>query len=719
MNKNALAHFWDHFTSPLATEPDKARQEHMSKVILVILSLLAVVFSFATFLGWLNRVIPLDTFLILLGLSFLFVLGWRLAHKGHWQIGSYIPIVLILLTAAYGNYVGGIDAPAMLLYALSIVLAVILKERPVQWCILVLSLVLYIGFGLAHAFDILSTERSAETLLLNRLTITIVVLISITLSLQFLDTQFRNALARSRQQALEVHSQSERIRGMFESAQDGIIFADLEGTIIDANESALRLAQIEHKEALLHHSLLEFIVPEDRELAETNIRRIVEPDRGTLEEYRILSSSGGFRHIEVNTALLVDESGEPSGFVAIFRDITDRKKAEEALRRSEGKYRLLIENAPLGIVAVNTLGQITETNSKLVEILGSPSKQATQDINVFEFPNLIDAGIADDFKRCIEFGRPIANEHPYTTKWEKRMFLRYHLNPIRDENGQIIGLQGILEDVTQQKQIEEIMLQSAKLASIGGLAAGMAHEINNPLSAMVQSAQMLELILDPSHSKTREKLAQNNLDPDSIQRYLEQRNAARFLEGIRTSGTRAAKIVTDLLSFSRKETDDMTVCDLNELVETTLELAATDYDLKKHYDFRRIEIIRNLAPDLPALSCEKQQVQQVILNLLRNAAQAMADNTDPPRLTIRTSVEDEWFRLEIEDNGGGIPDDIRDRLFEPFFTTKDIGQGTGLGLWLCWSIVVERHRGRIHVKPVKNNSSCFIVELPLQAVKRS
>jgi signal transduction histidine kinase len=237
---------------------------------------------------------------------------------------------------------------------------------------------------------------------------------------------------------------------------------------------------------------------------------------------------------------------------------------------------------------------------------------------------------------------------------------------------------------------------------------------------------MLQMTLDTTRPRVQERLQACGVDPAGLDSYLQTRGVSEYLEGVRSSGERAAKIVSDLLSFSRKSSSKAAPHDLNQLVEQTLDLAATDYDLKKKYDFRNVEIVRELTPDLPDVICDGQQIQQVVLNLVRNAAQAMSHKGEQagadyqPRLMLRTALVpgvvpggESMMRLEVEDNGPGIPEAVRSRLFEPFFTTKGVGSGTGLGLWLCWSIVAERHKGRIWVESGADGGSRFVVELPL------
>jgi PAS domain S-box-containing protein len=514
----------------------------------------------------------------------------------------------------------------------------------------------------------------------------------------------------------------------------------------------------------------------------------------------------------------------------------------EVLRRSEQRYRSLVESAPLGVVVVSNQGWILDSNPRLIEILGFASAEAAQEINILTHSALVDSSMAEAFRSCLESGESITCVHLFVSERGESKNLRCYLTPVRDADGSVSGVLGIVEDYTERKrsqaelsrlqhllqnitdsmpsilialdpggriltwnpaaeemtglkasdvvgnllwrvypemeryrdlvvqviregqvveehredwmigeasvqwdvsifplvadgvegavlrfddvtrrvQLEEIMVQSTKMAGIGGLAAGMAHEINNPLGAMMQSAQILQMSLDIDNSRTRERLEEAGIDLEGLGKYLKERELIEYLEGIRTAGERAAKIVTDLLSFSRRTASKTAPNDVNVLVEQALDLASVDYDLKKNYDFRNIELVREMTPDLPFVICDGQQIQQVVLNLSRNAAQAMSEKRAEverdydPKLTLRTLLVDGYVRLEVEDNGPGIPEDILPHLFEPFFTTKEVGEGTGLGLWLSWSIIVERHHGRLWAEDGEDGGARFVVELPYE-----
>jgi PAS domain S-box-containing protein len=410
--------------------------------------------------------------------------------------------------------------------------------------------------------------------------------------------------------------------------------------------------------------------------------------------------------------------------VGIDRDITKQVQAEIEILRLQHLLQNIADSMPSVLITLDLDGRVLTWNPAAEVLTGQDAAQV-QGESLWEIcPELTRYHVL--FKRVIDRGQVVHLHKDQLGAGIETAYRDVSVFPLKAN-----GIQGAvlrIDDVTRRVQLEEMMLQSAKMASVGRLAAGVAHEINNPLGAMMQSAQVLQMTFDTRRPRTREQLQRFDIDPDGLNRYLQERDLIEYLNGIRTAGERAAKIVSDLLSFSRKSSSDIAPRNLNALIEQTLDLAVTDYDLKKKYDFRDIEITRDLAADLPKVLCDGQQVQQVIFNLVRNAAQAMARDIEgqstkyQPRLTLRTSLvpgspslaaDSELVRLEVEDNGPGIPESLRARLFEPFFTTKDVGEGTGLGLWLCWSIVVERHQGRIWYEPVTRGGSRFVIELPV------
>ncbi|MBN1888960.1 MAG: PAS domain-containing protein [Thermoflexales bacterium] len=415
-------------------------------------------------------------------------------------------------------------------------------------------------------------------------------------------------------------------------------------------------------------------------------------------------------------------------------EIAERQRAEASVLRLQHLLQNITDSMPSALITLNPDGRVLAWNPAAEALLDRPATQVQDQLLWQSCPEL--SHYRDLFEQALRQGHVVGQHKERLVVGSKSVYCDVDVFPLltNDIEGAVLRL----DDVTRRMQLEDMMLQSAKMASVGGLAAGMAHEINNPLSAMMQSAQVLQLALDPQRPRARERLLACGIRPEALERYLREGGLQDYLSGIRDTGQRAAKIISDLLTFSRRDTSETAPHDLNYLLEQTMALASADYDLKKKYDFRAIELVWQLCPDLPQVPCNGQQIQQVLLNLVRNAAQAMAgqiETTDrdrekekgrawKPRLTLRTlhggkiknqksEVENlTWVRLELEDNGPGFPEAAMGRLFEPFFTTKQVGEGTGLGLWLCWSIVVERHKGRIWAEPAPGGGARFVIELP-------
>jgi PAS domain S-box-containing protein len=281
-----------------------------------------------------------------------------------------------------------------------------------------------------------------------------------------------------------------------------------------------------------------------------------------------------------------------------------------------------------------------------------------------------------------------------------------------DSRGAVVRI----DDITRRVQMDQLMVQTEKMMTVGGLAAGMAHEINNPLSGVLQSSQNILRRLSTDLPANNTTAGELGVDMTIINEYLDRRGILGFLEGIREAAERASRIVADMLAFSHRSQAEFSPVSINELLDEVVRIAASDYDLKKTYDFKKITIIREYSPDLPHVACDRTEIEQVLLNLIKNAAHAMADrkNSTQQRITLRTIDDGEWARIEVEDTGPGMDEEIRSRVFEPFFTTKPIGLGTGLGLSVSYYIITEQHNGTISVDSVLGEGSKFVIRLPYE-----
>lgn len=434
------------------------------------------------------------------------------------------------------------------------------------------------------------------------------------------------------------------------------------------------------------------------------------------EQVAVEAMKGGALDYVVKTAeTLIDMPHIAERALREWHYIVERRRNEQQIIRLQHLLQNITDSMPSALITLDTEGRVLTWNPAAEEFTHCTKEKLLSNPLWELCPKL---GHYRSLVEKVLSTQTVAHRHREEVHTPEGVrYYDIHVFPLQSEA--ITGVVLNIDDATQRVHLEDTMLQATKLASVGGLAAGMAHEINNPLGAMMQSAQFLELALNPRHPRTRARLEGANIDPERLEAYMKERGLFDYLQGIRDMGTRAAKIVSDLLSFARKGTSNHAPCNLNTLLKQTVELAATDYDLKRQYDFRDIEIVYKLTTPLPEVSCDSQQIQQALLNLVRNAAQATADKRAGveadyvPQLILRTTVVESNVRVEVEDNGPGIPEDVQKHLFEPFFTTKEVGEGTGLGLWLCWSIIHERHDGRIWVEARQPYGTRFVLELPI------
>ncbi|WP_319522873.1 PAS domain S-box protein [uncultured Desulfosarcina sp.] len=396
---------------------------------------------------------------------------------------------------------------------------------------------------------------------------------------------------------------------------------------------------------------------------------------------------------------------------AEFRDITEEKKAEAELRHLKNYLSNIIDSMPSVLVGVDRDGRVTQWNRQAEQVTGISVMNAQSRHLADVFPRLTEQ--MNNIKASIRERRVLRDvkvpiERQHETRYEDVTIFPLVANGVE---GAVIRV----DDVTQQVRLEEMMIQNEKMLSVGGLAAGMAHEINNPLAGIVQSAAVLEnrLLGDlPANHKAAET-AGTTLT--AIKSYLKLRRLPDLLGNIRESGNRAAAIVRNMLSFARKSEKVASSHDLGALLDQTIELLRTDYNMKKHYDFKQVRVEREYDPMTSPVPCEAGKLQQVFMNILKNGAEAMTEATDapePPAFMLRVKNDGDWVRVEIEGNGPGMDEATRRRIFEPFFTTKPAGKGTGLGLSVSYFIIAEDHGGEMRVHETEGGGTRFVIRLP-------
>ncbi|MCP4119416.1 MAG: hypothetical protein GY737_29260 [Desulfobacteraceae bacterium] len=301
-------------------------------------------------------------------------------------------------------------------------------------------------------------------------------------------------------------------------------------------------------------------------------------------------------------------------------------------------------------------------------------------------------------------------EEEVLARVEIHLKLRRLRKVLRDKNEQL------KQEIAGRVRIQEQMIHTEKMLSVGRLATGMAHELNNPLAGMLQNAQVIQNRLSKEVPKNRDAAKDAGISMDALGRYLENRGIPRMLELIMEAGGRAALVVDNLLSFSRYSESAVTPVDLKRMMDKTVALAENDYEVKKKHDFSKIKIIREYDPDLPPVPCDPARLRQAMLNILRNSVLAMGEQTvreRPPQLILRLRQDNSTAVMEVEDNGPGMAEDVRKLCSEPFYTTRKVGAGVGLGLSVAYFIITEGHGGTMTVESQPGRGARFIIRLPL------
>lgn len=397
---------------------------------------------------------------------------------------------------------------------------------------------------------------------------------------------------------------------------------------------------------------------------------------------------------------------------AIITDITEQRYNEE-------KYRVLFHASTDAIFMIKD-NRIVDCNPRTLTVFDCPMERLMGH-NPGEFSPPVQPDGRDSVSLALEMIERARRGDTHTFEWQH---LRCDGSAFTAEVTLTVMdlfreeyVVAFLRDISERKQMQELMVQTEKMMSVGGLAAGMAHELNNPLGIILQSVQNMERRLSTSLPKNLAIARELELDLETVGEYMRARGIDEYMSGIQEAGGRAAKIIRTMLDFSRSSQSVRAACDVNEMLDTALRLAANDYDLKKKYDFLNIAIEKDYDKGVGLLECTETEIVQVLLNIIKNAAQAMAGRGDRPELSslrLQSKLLTDVVRIEIEDNGPGMDEATRRRVFEPFFTTKPLGDGTGLGLSVGYFIITQKHKGKISVESTPGVGTMFAIELPLR-----
>ena len=482
----------------------------------------------------------------------------------------------------------------------------------------------------------------------------------------------------------------ERYRLLVDMLPDGVLLHDKKAMRF-LNTVGRKILEVPDDVAIDNLHYLDFVHDAERDSARLRIREFInEKGDVPLTERRIRTFRG--REIFIEIAAVPFRRGASEFGLAVFRDITDRKLTEARLRESEAQVRAIVEAAADAIVMLDADDRIVDLNPAAEKIFGHRRKAVLG-------TTMAETLIAPVHRRSYKRSLRVAARRS-AKGWDGR---RSEIEAVRAD-GTVFPVEltttpvavagrrlftAFLRDLTEvrQAQVEierqrEALYQNEKLTAFGSLLAGVAHELNNPLSIVVAQAMLME-------------------------ETAKDRRAVGRAKEIRSAAERCARIVRTFLSMARQETPEQGAVDLNHLVENGLELLG--YTLRT----TSIEIVKDLDPALPRIWGDADQLHQVVANLAINAQQAMMDRPQPRRLTVTT-----WFdtgsgmvNLTFDDTGPGVPPDVRLRVFDPFFTTKPTGIGTGIGLAVCHG-VVESHGGSISVEDSPAGGARFVVMLP-------
>ncbi|MGQ9647102.1 MAG: PAS domain S-box protein [Thermodesulfobacteriota bacterium] len=482
----------------------------------------------------------------------------------------------------------------------------------------------------------------------------------------------------------------EKLRALFERVRHGLFISTKEGKFLDCNQALLDMLGYPSKEEFLSIDIARdlYVNPEDRKRFQEKIER-----DGQVKDLEVeFKRKNGERITVLLTGHPIkNEKGEIVGYQGINLDITERKRIENELRAANEFFLNLIESSVDGIIAADMKGNIFIFNKGAEALTGYRAEEVIGKVHITQ---IYPQGVAKEIMKKLRspdfggVGKFAPSQLNVVNKYGEEIPIQLSATLIYDGEGREVASVGIFTDLRPrikiERKLQETHLQlvsSEKMASLGKLAAGIAHEINNPLGGILIYASLM-----------MEDLPEGDPKRGDLARIVQE-------------ASRCKEIVKSLLEFARQTEPKMEPTDINRAITDGL------FFLENQALFHNVKIVKNLDPFLPFVRGNAGQLKQVLINIIVNAAEAMHGN-GTLTITSSTSPDRKWVTLEFTDTGEGIKEENLTRIFDPFFTTKDVGKGTGLGLSTSYGIV-ESHGGKIRVKSKVGEGTTFTIELPV------
>jgi len=472
-----------------------------------------------------------------------------------------------------------------------------------------------------------------------------------------------------------------RYRDLFDSIQEGAFFCDPDGRMVDANHALVQMLGCSSREELLTKNLFEDLLPSAgrgrllEELRNTDILR--------NRETELRSQNGRPLEALLHVSAVRDAGGTLVQYRGLILDITDQKNSRAALRRERDFNWSILNHTQNIILVLDASGRIGYVNHRAAEI--GYSVDALQGLPLARLIHTSHRPIFQEALRTVlDTGAVQRLELPFLRREGSMTRFVVHLSSMREKSGDASSAVVVMTDVTEASLLQAKLAHAEKMAALGQLVSGVAHEVNNPLSGIVGFTDLL-------------------LENPELPEFARENLGIILQEAERTR-----LIVQNMLRFAREMPPQRELVQINAVLRQTLKLRS--YGLSN----RNVEIFERLAENLPVVVADPHQLEQVFLNILNNAFDAIEQSGRSGRIEVETLACAENVEIHLRDNGPGISNP--DRIFEPFFTTKPVGKGTGLGLSICYGII-QAHDGEILCRNNANAEGCtFLIRLPAAAI---